>query len=146
MNLLDRAKAPTVASLMHSFPYFAEPNTSVAEIRELMNSHNIRHIPVKQKDSVMGIVSERDLRWMSSPSITLPVAEEIPVHHVMTFNPYTVEINEPLTTVISEMTERKIGAAIVVSSGKLVGIVTVIDICRALGELLESEFSLSGQA
>ncbi len=120
MNLLDRAKAPTVASLMQSFPYFAEPNTSVAEIRELMSRHNIRHVPVKQKDSVMGIVSERDLRWMTSPAITLPVADEIPVHHVMTFNPYTVEIDEPLTNVISEMTERKIGAAIVLSSGKLV--------------------------
>lgn len=141
MNLLDRSKMPTVASLMQSSPYFAEPNTSVAQIRQLMTSHDIRHIPVTQKDSVIGIVSERDLRWMSSPAITIPAAEEIPAHHVMTFNPYTVEITTPLTKVISEMTERKIGAAIVLNSGKLAGIVTVIDICRALGELLESEFS-----
>lgn len=141
MKLLDYKQMPTVAALMQTFPYFAEPNTSVAHILKLMNSHNIRHVPVKQGDRVIGIVSERDLRWMSSPAIVLPVADEIPVHHVMTSNPYMVEITTPLTIVISEMTERKIGAAIVLSSGRLAGIVTVIDICRALGELLDSKFS-----
>ena len=134
---------PTVSALMQPFPYFAEPNTSVARILELMNSHNIRHIPIKQGDLVVGIVSERDLRWMGSPAIAMPVTDEIPVHHVMTPNPYVVEINTPLTTVIFGMTERKIGAAIVLSSGRLAGIVSVIDMCRALGELLESEFSYS---
>ena len=143
MKLLDYKQMPTVAALMQPFPYFAEPHTSVAYILELMNIHNIRHIPIKQSDRVIGIVSERDLRWMGSPAIVIPVADEIPVYHVMTPNPYVVEITTPLTTVISEMTERKIGAAIVLSSGRLAGIVTVIDICRALGELLDSEFSYS---
>lgn len=140
MNLLDHKQMPTVAALMHSFPYFVAPDSSVADVQKLMKSNNIRHIPVKQKDRVVGIVSERDLRWMKSPAMTLPAPEEIPVHHVMTSNPYMVEITEPLTTVVYEMTERKIGAAIVLCSGRLVGIVTVIDICRALTELLESEF------
>ena len=140
MKLLDYKKLPPVAALMQPFPYFAEPDTTVARILELMTSHNVRHIPIKQHDRVIGIISERDLRWMGNPSLALPAADEIPVHHVMTFNPYIVELDTPLTTVISEMTERKIGAAIVVSSNKLAGIVTVIDICRALGELLDSEF------
>ena len=131
---------PTVAALMQPFPFFAEPNTSVESILELMKCHNIRHIPIKQRDRVVGIVSERDLRWMGSPALVLPVTDEIPVHHVMTPNPYMVEIDTPLTDVIFEITKRKIGAAIVLSSGKLAGIITVIDICRALGELLESEF------
>ena len=139
-KLLDYKQMPPVGVLMQPFPYFAKPNSSVAEILELMQNHNIRHIPIKQKERVIGIISERDLRWMGNPGIVLPDAEEIPVHHVMTFNPYVVEIDTPITTVVFEMTERKIGAAIVVSSGKLAGIVTVIDICRALGELLDSEF------
>ncbi len=142
MKLLDYKKMPPVAVLMQPFPYFAEPDTSVGQILELMKSHNVRHIPIKQNNRVVGIISERDLRWMGNPSLALPAADEIPVRHVMTFNPYIVEIDMPLTTVISEMTERKIGAAIVVSSGRLAGIVTVIDICRALGEILDSEFKL----
>ncbi|MGF1542783.1 MAG: CBS domain-containing protein [Pleurocapsa sp.] len=141
MKLLEYKQMPTVAALMQAFPYFAEPNTSVAYILELMKTHNIRHIPIKYDDRIVGIVSERDLRWMGSPAIALPDTDEIPVHHVMTANPYVVEIDTPLTSVIAEMTDRKLGAAIVVSSGRLAGIVTTIDICRALGELLESEFS-----
>ena len=137
MKLLNSKQVPTVAALMQPFPYFAESDASVAQILELMKSHDIRHIPIKQGERVVGIVSERDLRWMRSPAIVLPVADEIPVYHVMTFNPYVVEMTTPLTTVISEMTEQKIGAAVVLSSGRLAGIVTVIDICRALGDLLE---------
>lgn len=140
MRLLDYKQMPTVAALMQAFPYFAEPDTSVAYILKLMKTHNIRHIPIKSSDRIVGIVSERDLRWMGSPAIVLPVPDEIPVHHVMTPNPYVVDIDTPLTSVISEMTERKFGAVIVVSEGRLAGIVTTIDICRALGELLQSQF------
>ena len=140
MRLLDYKKMPPVAALMQPFPYFAEYNSSVAQVLALMKNHNVRHIPIKQDDRVVGIISERDLRWMGNPSLALPDTDEIPVSHVMTFNPYLVEIDTPLTTVITEMTERKIGAAIVVSSGKLAGIVTVIDLCRALRDLLDANF------
>ena len=140
MKLLDYKKTPPVAALMQPFPYFAEPDTTVAQVLELMKSHHVRHLPIKQCDRVVGIISERDLRWMGNPSLALPASDEIPVRHVMTYNPYLVEIDTPLTTVISEMTERKIGAAIVISADRLAGIVTVIDICRALGELLDTKF------
>jgi len=140
MKLLDYKQMPSVAVLMQPFPYFAEPDTSVVQIRELMKSHNIRHIPIKQGEHIVGIISERDLRPMDNSAIMPPMTDEIPVRNVMTLNPYVVEIDTPLTTVIFEMTERKIGAVIVLSSGRLAGMVTVIDICRALGELLNSEF------
>ena len=78
---------------------------------------------------------------MRSPALLLPDLEEIPVSHVQVNNPYTVEINTPLNTVLQEMSERKLGAAMVVKSGQLVGIVTVTDICSALAELLKTQFS-----
>ncbi len=143
MKLLDHHRMPTVATLMQPFPYFAEPNTSVADILKLMHDHDIRHIPIKQSDLVVGIISERDLRWMKSPAIAIPAADEILVQHVMTYNPYVVDINTSLITVVSKMTEDKIGAAIVTSSGRLAGIVTVIDLCRALAELLATQYSHS---
>lgn len=143
MKLLNRKSMPTVAALMQPFPYFAEFNASVADILELMHNHSIRHIPIKQGDNVVGIISERDLRWMKSPAIAIPAADEIPVHHVMTYNPYIVDMSTPLITAVSRMTEEKIGAAIVTSSGRLAGIVTIIDLCRAFGELLEEEYSYS---
>ena len=128
---------------MKSFPYFAQPNDTVAQIDRLMKEHNIRHVPIKQGKQVVGIISERDLRWMRGPSLSLPDPEEIPVAHVQVNNPYTVEINTPLNTVLQEMSERKIGAAVVVKSGELAGIVTVTDICSALAEVLTAQFSQS---
>ncbi len=102
--------------------------SELAHVLKLMKQHKIRHVPIKQEGRVVGIVSERDLRWMGSPAIVLPDPEEIPIHHVQVNNPYTVEITAPLNRVLQEMSERKIGAAVVVKSGELAGIVTVTDI------------------
>ncbi len=141
MKLSDYNQMPTVAALMKSLPYFARPDDTVAQVDRLMKEHDIRHVPIKQGEQVVGIISERDLRWMRSPALLLPDPEEVPVAHVQVNNPYTVEITTPLNTVLQEMSERKIGAAVVVKSGKLVGIVTVTDICRALAEVLTAQFS-----
>ena len=140
MKILEYQQMPSIAVLMQPFPYFVDPNTSVVQIRELMKSHNIRHIPIQQKEHIVGIISERDLPRIGNSAIVPPVTEEIPVRNIMTLDPYAVEIDTPLTTVIFEIIQRKIGAAIILSSGKFVGIVSVIDICRAFGELLDSEY------
>jgi CBS domain-containing protein len=141
MKLSDYDQMPTVAALMKSSPYFARPDDTVAQIDRLMNQHNIRHVPIKQGEQVVGIISERDLRWMRSPALLLPDPEEILVAHVQVNNPYTVEITTPLNTVLQEMSKRKIGAAVVVKSGELAGIITVTDICNALAEILTAQFS-----
>ena len=146
MKLSDYDQMPTVAALMTSFPYFAQSDDTVAQVDRLMKQHDIRHLPIKQGEQVVGIISERDLRWMRSPALLLPDPEEIPVAHVQVNNPYTVEITTPLNIVLQEMSERKIGAAVVVKSGELAGIVTVTDICSALAELLTVQFSQSPAA
>ena len=142
MKLSDYNQMPTVAAIMKPCSYFAQPDEPVAHLLKLMKQHNIRHVPIQREGRVVGIVSERDLRWMGSPAIVLPDPEEIPIAHVQVNSPYTVEINTPLNKVLQEMAERKIGAAVVVKSGKLVGIVTVTDICRVLAEILSSQFPL----
>ena len=139
--LLNYKQMPSVSAVMRPFPYFAEPETSVACIINMMDEHHIRHLPIKQGDRLVGIVSERDLRWLGNPKLDLPITHEIPVCHVMTYDPYIAEINTPLPVVIDEMTKQKIGTAIIVRSGKLAGIVTTIDLSQALSELLKAEFS-----
>jgi CBS domain-containing protein len=145
MKILEYQQMPSIAVLMQPFPYFVDPNTPVEQIRELMKSHNIRHIPVQQKEHIVGIISERDLPPISNSAVALPVGENIPARNIMTLDPYVVEIDTPLTTVIFEIIQRKIGVAIVVSSGELVGIVSVIDICRAFGELLNQTYQYKCQ-
>lgn len=71
--LLDYKQMPTVAVLMRTFPYFAYPETSISEIIQMMDEHQIRHLPIKQGDHIVGIVSERDLRCLGNPIIDLPM-------------------------------------------------------------------------
>lgn len=139
--LLNYKQMPAVSAVMRPFPFFAEPETLVTEIIKMMDKHQIRHLPIKQGDRLVGIISERDLRWLGNPKLDLPIAHDIPVCQVMTYDPYIAKIDTPLSVVIDEMTEQKIGAAIIVRSGKLAGIVTTIDLCQAFSTILKTEFS-----
>jgi CBS domain-containing protein len=140
MRLSDYDHMPPVAAVMTTFPYFARPDDPVSRALELMEAHQIRHLPVKDSDRVVGVVSQRDVRWLTNPVLPRPDPEKVRVRDVQSGDPYTVELGTPLSTVMSVMAERKLGTAVVVRSGKLAGIVTVTDVCRALGELLEARF------
>jgi acetoin utilization protein AcuB len=105
-----------------------------------MRKHKIRHVPVQRDGEVIGIVSERDLhRWASKTSSatdrTVVLAAE-----AMIPNPYVVPFDTPLSEVAAEMNRRRIGSALVVRHGKLAGILSVMDICRILASVLDTEF------
>ena len=143
MRLSDYAHTPPVSAVMTPFPYFARPEDPVSRVVELMRDHDIRHIPVKDHDEVVGIVSDRDIRWIDLPGSTPGGPEEVTVRDVQIPDPYTAELATPLDTVLREMSARRIGTAVVVRAGKLAGIVTVTDVCEALADLLEQRFGPS---
>ena len=66
--------------------------------------------------------------------------ESLTVQHVSALDPYVVDIAEPLDSVLSSMAERRIGAALVTRHGKLAGIFTASDACRAFSEFLRAMF------
>jgi CBS domain-containing protein len=59
----------------------------------------------------------------------------------MVDDPYLVAFDTPLSEVAVEMANRHIGSVIIVHHEKLAGILSAMDICRILAEMLESEFS-----
>jgi CBS-domain-containing membrane protein len=56
-----RKRMPIVGAVMTSFPYFVEADDTAATMERMMDEHNIRHLPVQENGTVVGIVSERDL-------------------------------------------------------------------------------------
>jgi acetoin utilization protein AcuB len=137
-------KMPTVGSVMTPFPFFADAADTVAEVERLMRRHKIRHVPVKRDGELVGIVSERDLqRWSSQGAPdwdrTVVLAAE-----AMIPDPYVVAFDAPLAQVAAAMNRRRIGSALVVRQGKLAGILSAMDICRILADLLEAEFPTKG--
>ena len=139
MDLRDHDRMPRVVALMTPFPHFVEPEEPVSRALELMDRHGIRHVPVKQDDHVVGIVSERDLHWLRNPALAGADPVLLRVQDVLV-PPYTVDLEAPLDAVLSEMAARRIGAAVVMRAGRLAGIVTLIDACQALADVLRTRF------
>jgi acetoin utilization protein AcuB len=140
MDFRKHKKMPKVGAVMTPFPYSARPTDNVEKVERLMHEHEIRHIPVQDDGRVVGIVSERDLHALANPTHPKVDKGRIRVRDVALPNPYVVEIDMPLDQVVTSMAENRIGSAIVVKQGKLVGILSVTDICRVLAELLEERF------
>jgi acetoin utilization protein AcuB len=134
-------KMPSVGSVMTPFPYFVDADATVLEVERLMREHRIRHIPVEENGRVAGIVSEGDLRRITSGAAPRGDKSSIRAREVMTAEPYVVKFDTPLSAVAAEMAKRRIGSAIVVHHEKLAGILSVTDVCRILSDILTSEFS-----
>jgi CBS domain-containing protein len=140
MALRRNAHAPQVGKAMTPFPHFVKGGDSVEDVEQLIRQHRIRHVPVQDDGKVVGIISERDLSRLVNPSLPPVNKARIRASEVMLADPYVVEVDAPLARAVSEMAERHIGSAIVVKRGKLAGILSVTDVCRALAELLDDLF------
>lgn len=115
-------------------PITAREEMDMDELRQLMSRHGIRHLPVMRGDTVVGIVSERDVRVVSG----LTAAEKLQVRagDIMATEPMTVQASTPLEDVAYQMASQKIGSVIVnEEDGKLLGIFTAIDALNALVEI-----------
>lgn len=131
---------PIVGTVMTSFPYFVDVDDTATTLERMMEEHNIRHLPVQENGKVVGIVSERDLHHHFKRTASTSVKDKILAREIMIPDPYIVPFRAPLHEVVSEMARRRIGSVLVQRQGKLAGILSAMDVCRILGEYLESMF------
>jgi CBS domain-containing protein len=124
-------------------PITVGPTTPVAGLAQMMSLRRLRHLPVVEDEHLVGIVSDRDLRTvLPSPATSLAVGEirflldRLTVGQVMTHRVLIVAPDEPLAEAVRQMLEHKIGALPVVENGRLVGIITEIDVLRAFASVL----------
>lgn len=137
-------KHPHVQSVMTAFPYSIEINAPVSAALKMMREHDFHHLPVTDNKKLVSVVSERDLRFISGPNLDPQAGETWLVRDVCAEDPYIVETTEPLDNVLVHMTNQRIGSALVVKNGKLVGIFTALDGCRKLAEILREHLPTSG--
>jgi len=105
----------------------AKPEATLAEARESMSAHGIRHLPVVQGKRVVGIVSDRDL--------LVPREGVAILQDAMTRDPMTVSPESAVDECAQLMRQHRIDALPVVDEGRLVGILTSSDILDAFVEL-----------
>lgn len=116
-------------------PITANEDMAIDDLRSLMEEHGIRHLPVVRDDSVVGVISDRDVRIVSG----LPDAEKLHVRaaDIMAADPVTVAATAPLDEVAYAMSEMKIGSVIVNDEdGQFLGIFTASDALNALIEII----------
>jgi len=127
-----------VSELMTAPAITAGPDMPVLEARQLMVGRRIRHLLVTEGDTLLGIITDRDIRLsLPSPATSLSVWEinylvaRLTVASVMTTTVITVDPRRDAREAARLMLYHKIGALPVVDGGTLLGIITETDLLRA---------------
>jgi acetoin utilization protein AcuB len=136
---------PKVKDLMQKSVYTVGPDDMIDRVFFLIHYEKIRHLPVVEKDKIVGIVTDRDLYKALGPKSNSNGIESVKdgasqrvipklVRHIMHRKVVTVEPDDEAGKAAFLMADLKIGALPVVRKGKLAGIVTATDILMQFAE------------
>lgn len=130
---------PTIDKYMSTSPLVVDQSATLRDAQRLMTQHHIRHLPVMNGDSLVGLLSDRDLALITSiagadPGVLLVV-------DAMTPKPFTVTPKSPIDEVVTTMAEQKIGSAVVMDNHHVVGIFTAVDALAAFAHLLQTRLA-----
>ena len=131
---------PTMAAVMTPFPLSVEIDDTLRRARDVMTEHEIRHLPVARDHVLLGILTDRDITRALDPDLGLPPKDELFVRDVYLPDPYVVDDHSPLDDVLEHMATHHLGSALVTKHGRLAGIFTSTDACRAYCEHLRRIF------
>lgn len=131
-----------VKDLMQESVYTVDPDDMIDRVFFLIHYEKIRHLPVVEKEKVVGIVTDRDLYKALGPKSNSKGIESgkdivsqhvIPrmVRNIMHRKVVTIEPEEYAGKAAFLMADKRIGALPVTKKGKLVGIITATDILMA---------------
>jgi acetoin utilization protein AcuB len=123
-----------------------DEDATVGAALEIMDEQRIRHLPVVRGREVVGMVTDRDLRGLGLSLVNdlesfdaLKGRLAQPVSSVMSADVITTETGTDVSEILDLFVEEKIGAVPVVEGDTrdLVGIVSTVDVIRALRDNLE---------
>ncbi len=129
-----------IESLMTWLPRTVSAGADVRTATELMVELGVHHLPVVEQGDVIGVVSARDLDVVA----TIRALDRNPmtVAEALVGDATLAEAGEPITTVVSRMTDAGSDCCVVRRDGLIVGIVTHDDVVRAFLRLLGAEDGL----
>ncbi len=130
-----------VKEIMGKSPITVKRRDTVKKAHRLMEDKCIRHLPVLDSDRVIGIVTESDIREAMAPKAGAKNSNSygfgnITVGSIMTTNPITVSPDTHVEDAAKLIYRNKIGGLPVINMGKLVGIITIMDILGVFIEMM----------
>lgn len=105
---------------------------TLGEADQLLQSRGFRHLPVVDQGRLVGILTDRDIRFATSSLCPTPRRATDPVSVAMSSPPLTADPLDPVEDAARIMREHKIGCLPVLDGGELVGILTGMDLLDAL--------------
>jgi acetoin utilization protein AcuB len=117
-----------VRNRMTPDPQTVTPRDTLAVAVEKMARGHFRRLPVVENSTLVGILTERDLRRH------VGIEERTRVEAAMTERPVTVSASTPIEEAIQLMLKHQVGGLPVVADGRLVGVVTASDVMQAFVE------------
>ncbi len=142
---------PTVEDLMTRDPIVVERGSTLREVAELLDQHEVSGLPVVDDQlRLVGVVSRTDLlrrllegpaearhdeQWLdlltadATSKVDIDVARLGIVDDVMTVEPITAKSSEKLVTVARRMADEKVHRLVVIDAQRRpIGIVTTLDL------------------
>ena len=111
--------------------FFIAPDSSITDARDYMKEKRIGAVSVKAEDEFVGILTERDILWKCElrDDLSLKKVESImtPVEDIVTVTP-SVDLEECFNL----MNVHRIRHLPVVENDKLVGMLSIRDLVRAI--------------
>jgi CBS domain-containing protein len=118
--LAQKGKAVSVISV--------QPDEKVLVALHLMRDNRVRAILVIQDDALMGIITQGDC----AIKVLLPGldAKQVLVQEVMTADPVSVKLDDPIEACTGLMASRNFRHLPVVEAGRVVGVISIGDVVK----------------
>jgi acetoin utilization protein AcuB len=134
-----------IRSIMRTKVVTLQANEPFINAVEATASERIRHLPVLEGERLVGILTLTDIKHASpSPLVQgsktqyRKLLAETPVSRIMRAAPYTASPDASMAEVVRLMVQNKIGAVPIVEGGKLVGIVSELDVLKTFLTVLKA--------
>ena len=133
-NMTIEAQADQVDSVKRSEngvivnPFFLSPEHLVSDANEIMARYHISGVPICENGKLVGIITNRDLRFMTSADYSTPI-KEVMTHENLVTAPVGTTMAEAQNILRHHRIEK---LPIVDEKGNLKGLITIKDIEKAV--------------
>ncbi len=131
----EKVKNLKVEEFTTPCPTVVSSDLKLNKLELLMKKKDIRHVPVEENGTLVGIISERDIYF----AYRLGDMNELCAGDIMHKDPYQVDPETKISEVAFHMSKNKYGSALVAHPGGELGIFTSIDALNALIEIVRGD-------
>ena len=110
--------------------YSISPNETVYEALKVMSDKKIGALLVVEDDNIFGIMSERD--YARKVTLMGKSSKDAPVREIMSSKVIYVNPNQSVEECMALMIEKRIRHLPVLENGKLVGLISIGDVVKAV--------------